>query len=92
MERGIGLFKQRFHVLQGKIRLAPEKPTKLIMDCVILQNLCRKLNIELEEQEEEENEEDVDDRNGHEVLQPAVNVGAQEGTLFRENLTQNIIM
>ncbi|KAK3880410.1 hypothetical protein Pcinc_015093 [Petrolisthes cinctipes] len=88
VERGIGLLKRRFHVLHGEIRLAPEKAAKVIMACGILHNICKRLNIQLEEEEEE----DVDDPNGLDVFQPAPNAGAQEGVLFRDDLARNIFM
>lgn len=84
--------KQRFHVLHGEIRLAPEKAAKVILACGILHNICKTLNIPLEEEDEEENEEDIDDPDGNYQFQPAPNAGAQEGATFRENLAQTHFM
>lgn len=88
MEGGIGLLKRRFHVLHGEIRLDPVKACKVIMACGILYNICKTLNIQLEE----EDEEDVDDPNGYEEGQPAPHGGAQEGALFREHLARTYFM
>ncbi|XP_062849608.1 putative nuclease HARBI1 [Trichomycterus rosablanca] len=45
VERGIGQWKRRFHILHSEIRYSPEKVCRIIMACEILHNICKKRNI-----------------------------------------------
>ncbi|XP_062849563.1 putative nuclease HARBI1 [Trichomycterus rosablanca] len=45
VERGIGQWKRRFHILHSEIRYSPEKVCRIIMACAILHNICKKRNI-----------------------------------------------
>lgn len=40
VERSIGIWKRRFHVLHVEVRLAPAKCCKIIVACAVLQNLA----------------------------------------------------
>lgn len=41
VERGIGQWKRRFHVLHSEIRLEPAKVCKVIYACAVLHNFCK---------------------------------------------------
>ncbi|KAL1256575.1 hypothetical protein QQF64_012120 [Cirrhinus molitorella] len=45
VERGIGQWKHRFHILLSEIRYAPERACRIIMTCAILHNICKRRNI-----------------------------------------------
>lgn len=48
MGRGIGQWKQRFHVLHSEIRVSPPaKICKIIFVCALLHNICKDRNIQL---------------------------------------------
>ncbi|KAK4293628.1 hypothetical protein Pmani_033690 [Petrolisthes manimaculis] len=48
VERGIGQWKRRFHVLHSEIRLTPAaKVCKISFVCAILHNICKDRNIQL---------------------------------------------
>ena len=48
MERGIGQWKRRFHVLHSEIRVTPPaKVCKIIFVCAVLHNICKDRNIEI---------------------------------------------
>ncbi|KAK4316856.1 hypothetical protein Pmani_012032 [Petrolisthes manimaculis] len=48
VERGIGQWKRRFHVLHSEISLTPPaKVCKIIFVCAILHNICKDRNIQL---------------------------------------------
>ena len=64
MESGIGQLKRRFHVLQGEIRLTPERASTVITACAILHNLCKRRNIPQPEDDDDE-EDDDDDGDQH---------------------------
>lgn len=55
MERGIGQWKRRFHVLHSEIRVTPPaKVCKLVFVCAVLHNICKERNIQLLLEEDEE--------------------------------------
>lgn len=48
MERGIGQWKRRFHVLHTEIRVTPPgKICKIIFVCAMLHNICKERNIQI---------------------------------------------
>ncbi|XP_069109344.1 putative nuclease HARBI1 [Argopecten irradians] len=61
VERAIGQWKRRFHVLHGEIRLRPERVCKLITACGILHNIAKLLN--MPQLDNDDDDEDGDDGN-----------------------------
>lgn len=61
VERGIGQLKRRFHVLQGEVRLSPEKTCQVVTCCAVLHNICKARNIQAPEEKEEEDGQDGSD-------------------------------
>ncbi|XP_064176202.1 putative nuclease HARBI1 [Anguilla rostrata] len=61
VERGIGQWKRRFHVLHGEIRQTPQKASNIIMACAVLHNICKMRNIPLLPDEGDHNNDDDDD-------------------------------
>ena len=48
VERGIGQWKRRFHVLHSEIRVTPPgKVSKIIFVCAMLHSICKERNIQL---------------------------------------------
>lgn len=59
VERGIGQWKRRFHVLHGEIRVSPAKTCKIIYACAILHNICKTRNIPLLVEDDVEDDAEV---------------------------------
>ena len=61
MERGIGQLKRRFHVLHSEVRLHPEKTCQVVIACVVLHNICKRLNIHLPDDDAAAEDDGIDE-------------------------------
>ncbi|XP_050700193.1 putative nuclease HARBI1 [Eriocheir sinensis] len=84
VERGIGQWKRRFHVLHGEIRVSPPAYVcRIIQVCAILHNICKDRRLPVPEEGEDEGDGAV----FHEdppVPLPPVPGRVREGLLYRD--------
>ncbi|WAR12576.1 HARB1-like protein [Mya arenaria] len=80
VERGIGQLKRRWGILNGEIRLKPEKACKVIIACAVLHNICKRRNIPLL---------DILPNAAGQVMNQGVYAGPQEGLRYREFVAQS---
>ncbi|XP_033754693.1 putative nuclease HARBI1 [Pecten maximus] len=78
IERAFGVWKRRFHVLHGEIRMRPERVCKIIGACAVLHNLAVSLK-----------EPELDDANGvNDIINDAaVYNGPEDGHSVRRHIT-----
>ncbi len=89
MERGIGQLKRRFHVLHGDIRQSPERPSRIIMACGILHNICKARKIPLldddgDDDGDDDNDDDSDDDydgNDNSTINPTLQSGSSRESI-----------
>ncbi|KAJ8353226.1 hypothetical protein SKAU_G00207930 [Synaphobranchus kaupii] len=80
VERGIGQWKRRFHILHSEIRYSPERVCRIIMACAILHNICKRRNIPPPP------EDDYDDNDGGAGdASPPSNINPCDGAAFRQH-------
>ncbi|WAQ96676.1 HARB1-like protein [Mya arenaria] len=80
VERGIGQLKRRWGILNGEIRLKPEKACKVIIACAVLHNICKRRNIPLL---------DILPNPAGQGMNQSVYAGPQEGLRYREFVAQS---
>ncbi|XP_033763297.1 putative nuclease HARBI1 [Pecten maximus] len=82
VERAIGQWKRRFHVLHGEVRLRPERASKVITACGILHNIAKLLNMpqhdDIEDDGDDDNDEDGDANN--------INDNPADGRAYRTHI------
>ncbi|XP_045133692.1 putative nuclease HARBI1 [Portunus trituberculatus] len=95
VERGIGQWKRRFHVLHSEIHVTPPaKVCKIIFVCGVLHNICKQRNIQLlleDSQPPAEAENNIwsdDEEDGDGAEQPPAGHHAHNGLLYRDEFAR----
>lgn len=103
MERGIGQWKRRFHVLHSEIRvIPPAKVSKIIFVCAMLHNICKDRNIQIlleddhghgqppaeDNIEMAANGEDDHEEDGDQAELPPAGYQARDGLLYRDEFAR----
>lgn len=84
VERGIGQWKRRFHVLHGEIRVTPpEKVCQVIEVCAMLHNICKQRNLHIPDGEDLNIVEEADQQPLEPPLQPDAG-RPREGLQYRD--------
>ena len=82
VERGIGQWKRRFHVLHGEIRVrSPAYVCRIIEVCAMLHNICKDRHISLPEEEDLEGGEEAPPVV---QVQPAARQQQRDGLRYRD--------
>ncbi|KAK3882774.1 hypothetical protein Pcinc_012853 [Petrolisthes cinctipes] len=98
VERGIGQWKRRFHVLHSEIRLTPTaKVCKIIFVCAVLHNICKDRNIQLLFEDDPGHDQPpaedniqmaANDDDDDQVEPPPVGYQARDGLPYREEFAR----
>lgn len=94
VERGIGQWKRRFHILHSEIRVTPPvKVCKIIFVCAMLHNICKDRNIALllEDDPPDQPPAEVNiqmDANDIDNAPPAGYQQARNGVVYKDNFAR----